>query len=556
MGMATNVARSDSPKSESFQLPKNSLGADLVWWRESPSLHTLVTIYGAIEELNGLAPGSLPAIYLECALFTPEGEFQTSWRESLPRGGMAVIDSAKHPGVLNSGLLAIFACTETEAPETVRKKYNRLFSMVDWYSDEGEIASLHNDQSLIRQGRPLDFTEIVVLETAEQRNYLVVLNGAEPQEPGSIRLEARNHKGELREGVYAPAMAPFSVHRLYLSELFPGLAEFGEGNHISLSGHFQCRGVFVRPYVMTEGRSVNAYHSGDRYDWAAIPLFVHKYLGRGEVNPMVALHQKTLTTTVNLLNSHGDLESDFWVDARLYDEAGRLVGERERWLLARRNRVTRGDIADLLPNPNVPFAGHIALNFSADTQPLYPRRLQALLEYRTPVSAARVMAWSDIWNGRHKLRELKEKVGDIVPMDRIFAPHYRSEASVTYHCHYRIWFKPPIVSYLAVTNCGIEKEYSKRAPYVLKLHNRRGEFLEAQGDLAPQATDWGRVDKFFPGVSELAGSDGILMATIDSPADLAVMHLTEHERTGVYSAEHFMASGSYHEGRYHWICGS
>jgi len=539
----------------SFPIPPNSLGADLVWWRESPSLHTLVTIYGAIEELNGLAPGSLPPVYLECALFTPEGKFHSSWRESLLRGGMVVIDSAEHSGVLSTGLLAIFLCTETEVPEPVREKSRRLFSMVDWYSDDGEIASLHNDHSLFHGTRDLNLTEIVVLEAPAQRNYLVVLNGPEPQPPGSIRLEAQNHKGKIRNALYAPAMAPFSVHSLYLSELFPGLADFGDGSHILLSGRFQCRGVFVRPYVMTEGHSVNAYHAGNRYDWGAIPLFVQKYLGRGEVNPMVALHQNTLTTTVNVLNSHGSLESDFWVDARLYDEAGRLVAERERWLLARRNGLARGDIADLLPDPAVPFAGHIALSYSADTKSYYPRRLQALLEYRTPVSAARVMAWSDVWNGRHKLRELNEKVGQILPLDQIF-DDYSSEAGVTYHCHYRMWCKPPIVSHLAITNCGIEADYSKRASYLLKLLNRRGESLEYHGDLAPQATDWGRIDKFFPRASEFAGSDAIVMATIDSPADLAVMHLTEHERSGVYSAEHFMASGSYHEGRYHWICGS
>ena len=364
--------------SSSFLIPPNYLGADLVWWRESPSLHTLVTIYGAIEELNGLEPGSLPALYLECALFTREGKFQSSWREALPRGGMAVIDSARHPGVLSTGLLAIFVCGETKIPGPVWKKYQRLFSMVDWYSEDGEIASLHNDQSLSHRNWKLDFTEIAVLETETQKNSLVVLNGLERQASGSIRLDTKNQKGEVRNAVYAPSMAPFSVHRLYLSELFPGLAEFGEGSPVLCSGHFECRGVYLRPYVVTEGRSVNAYHGGDRYEWGAIPRFVQKYLGRGEVNPMVALHRDGLTTIVNVLNSHGDVESDFWIDARLYDEAGRLVAERERWLLAKRNGLARGDIADLLPDPGAPFTGHIAMNFSADTQPWYPRRLQAL----------------------------------------------------------------------------------------------------------------------------------------------------------------------------------
>jgi hypothetical protein len=115
-------------------------------------------------------------------------------------------------------------------------------------------------------------------------------------------------------------------------------------------------------------------------------------------------------------------------------------------------------------------------------------------------------------------------------------------------------FKSPIVSHLSITNCGIETDNNKRAPYVLKLHNRPGEYLQREVDLGAQPTDYGRADKFFPEVSEFAGSDAILMPTIDTRSELAVMHLTEHERSGVHSAEHFMASGGYHEGRYYWIC--
>jgi hypothetical protein len=538
----------------SFQTPPNALGGDLVWWRESSSHHTLVTIYGVIEELNAIALGTLPPLHLELALFTAEGEFKYPWREPLARNAMVVIDSASHPGIVTSGLLAIFACADGNVSDSIRKKYGRLFSMVDWYSDNGEIASLHNDQSLAPRSWIMDFTEIV-MGTATQRNSLVVFNGSEPQAPRSVRLELKNTNGNTFEAIYEPAMAPFTVHRLLLSELSPGLADFGEGAPILVSGRFECSGIFVRPYVVTEGRSFNAYHGGDRYDYPGVPGLIHKYLGRGEVNPLVTAHREVLTTTVNILNGHGELDDDFWVDAHLWDEGGCLIAERERWLLARRNQVSRGDIAELLPDLAAPFVGHVALNFSTDSKMLYPRRLQALMKYRTPVSAARVMAWSDVWNGRHKLGELNEKVGKVLPVDKLFSSSDVGDVDVTYHCHYRMWFKPPLVFHLAITNCGIETDYSKRAAYTLKLHNRRGETLQVEGDLALQATDYGRVAKFFPAVSEFPGQDAIFMATIDSPADLAVMQLTEHERSGVYSAEHFMASGSYHDGKYYWICG-
>jgi hypothetical protein len=470
---------------------------------------------------------------------------------------MTTIASVKYPGIVNSGLLAIFLCTPTPVPDSIRNRYERLYSMVDWYSESREIASIHSDQSLSPKVTSSDFTEIVVLETAVQRNYLVVLNGLESQGPNRIRLEVRNHKGESRTAFYPEAMVPFSVHRLNLRELFPDLVAFSDGQHVTLSGHSECRGVYIRPYVVTEGQTFNVYHGGDKYTWPGIPDLIYNYLGRGEVNPMVALHQDTLTTAVNLLNSHGDLEEDFWVDARLYNQKGSLVVSRERWMLAQRNHMARGEISTLLPDPKMPFAGHIALSFSPDAKVLYPRRLQALLEYHTPMSAARVMAWSDVWNGRHKVRELKQKLGPLKLVENIFSRrYYRDEIGTTYHCHYRVWFKPPIMSYIAVTNCGIEQDYSKRATYVLTLHNTLGESLGYRGEIAANGTDYGRIDEFFGRAAEFAGSDGVMIATIDSPNDLAVMHLTGHERSGVYSAEHFLASGSYDDGQYDLMCGS
>ena len=154
--------------------------------------------------------------------------------------------------------------------------------------------------------------------------------GATPQGPDSVALKVRNYRGELRQAVYSPAMEPFSLHKLQLGKLFAGLDEFCGGKHATLEGQFAAKDVFSRPYVMTEGKHIAGYHGGNRYQWSCIPRFIYKALGCGEVNPMAAIHSETLTTTVNLLNSHGNLEDDFWVDARLYDRSGREVANRKR----------------------------------------------------------------------------------------------------------------------------------------------------------------------------------------------------------------------------------
>ena len=367
-------------------LSDGARGCDLIWWRHSTSSHTAVTLWGGVDDLRmrGLQP--LPECNILFHLYDRSGTLCDSWTRTMRPGVPLTVDSRDHPQTPTEGVLAVFQ--GDREPQT----YRRFYGMVDWYSESGELVSLHSDHSVSPLTKPIEFTEIVFLETAEQKTFLVVVNGPEAQAPGSVALHVRNQQGETRSALYAPAMEPFSVHKLRLDELFPGLREFSNGQHATLEGTFDCRYLFSRPYVMTEGRHMAGYHGGDRYQWTGLPRFLYKALGRGELNPMVALHSSALTTTVNLLNSHGGLEDDFWVDARLYNEAGKLVAHRKRWLLAQRHGLSRGDIADLLGGTG-DFCGHIALNFSADAKTFYPRRLQALLEYRSPVSTARVMAW-------------------------------------------------------------------------------------------------------------------------------------------------------------------
>jgi hypothetical protein len=350
-------------------------------------------------------------------------------------------------------------------------------------------------------------------------------------------------------------MGPFSLHKMLLRELFPGLIEFCGGQHATLEGTFNALGVFSRPYVITEGTRPAGYHGGNRYRFPSIPRFVYKALGRGEVNPMVAIHSRELTTTVNLLNTHGDLEDDFWVDARLYDGDGCEVARRDRWLLARRGGLSRGNITDLLGDDRA-FAGHIALNFSDEGKSFYPRRLQALLEYRTGVSTACVMAWSDIWNARGPVRSVRDRLAGVYDVSALYDDEYLGGTGVIYRCHYRVWCRPPLESFVAVTNCGLRHDYRETVSYAIRLFNARGESLSIDKRLGPQATDYEHVNRLFPAAEAFLGPSGIGVASVESSADLAVMHLSRHRESGVVSAEHFLPSMNYQDGKDYACCGS
>lgn len=527
--------------------PEPARAADLIWWRESPACHTVVTLWTGIDDLGRLGPNVRGESTLRFELRDPSGQLRSRWTTATAPGMPITVDSRNQPGILEEGVLVI-------SPDAGRSGL-RLLSMVDWYSDEGELVSLHSDHSISPSASDIEYTEVVFLETPEARNSLVLINGPEVQRADSVVLDIRNHQGETRRAAYGPPMPSYSLHKLVLRDLFPDLSRFCGGDHATLEGTSEGRGVFGRPYVITEGSRLSGYHGGDRYRFNAIPRFVYKALGRGEVNPMVAIHSDELTTTVNLLNSHGDVEDDFWVDARLYDESGRAVAQRDRWLLARRGGLSRGDITDLLEDSR-PFTGHIALNFSDDSKRFYPRRLQALLEYRTPVSTARVMAWSDIWNGRDHVRNVRDQLAGAYDVSALYADEYLGNSGITYRCHYRVWCRPPMLSYIAVTNCGVRERYDQTVSYTIRLVNERGESLTCEGRLGPHATSYQRIDALFPSADVFLQPSGIGIASIDSTADLAVMHLSRHQISGVFSAEHFLPSLNYQDGKQYACCGS
>lgn len=523
-------------KRRTFSPPKNLLGADLFWWQETGDLHTLISIHAPV-----MPAGDAPQISITFVLFDRAGVPRTSWQRDILADETIVIDSAlvhRTAGVADlpeEGTLAAFVSSKQPVGDRAARHYNRLYSLVDWYSDGGELVSLHNDQSVTAGDAAIEFTEIAFLETDRDKNFLVVINGNVAQAADSIALTVKNHHGQTRTARYRPAMKPFSLHKLHLAELFPDLREFCDDEHACLSGEFKCRGLFVRPYVMTRGSHLSGYHGGDRYaSMKGLSRSRYEQLGRGEVNPMAVVNTDKVRTFVNIFNTHGSIEDDFWVDARVYDQTGTLVADKPRWLLATRNQLARGDVAELLPAANKTLIGHIALSFSPDDKPFYPGRLQALLEYRTEHNTSRVMAWSDEWN----------------------SPERQKRAAPVLRAFYRMWFKGPIVSSISITNSGLSVDYDKHVQYTIRLRNTDGETLRYKGTLAPQATDFGTIDTFFPGIEAFLGGSPAAMAVVESTSDLAIVQFTHHKESDVFSAEHFMALRTYHDGGFCLPCGS
>ncbi len=519
-----------------FVPPTNSLGADLLWWRTSNGMRTVITLFW------GRAQQFEDAVHVQAVLFDEKGDLAVTWRLGLQKEIPLFLDSAadgpwrQAPAL--DGLLALYVCTDGEPSAEARQHYNRLFPLIEWHQLDGRVAILHSDQVVRRDARrKQQLTEIVVSESPDEANALVLLNGEQSQAENALELTIRNMSGLEQTVRYSRAMTPFSVHRIPLAEMFPDLRQFSLGQPLLVSGQFSSLGLFARPYIETTGRRWGAYHGGDVYSWPELPYFAHMLIG-GEVNPAAVIHDEQTHTIVNILHSHGALDSDVKVDAALYNSEGSCVARRYSWQIALRNGLANVDVSELIPDPHAPFWGHIALSFSPEKGASVPRRLQALMEYRNSGSVARIMTWSDEWNSRVKIARREQLVAP---------PIYRS--------FFRVLPDSQAITEFSITNAG-HSGYDRTAEIRAIFLNAEGQRMEANFALAPYATRFTTLAQLFSEVARESWSSGAGVLLLESTSDLASIGFIAHSDGRSLAAEHFLCLYSEHDGEYLLPAGS
>ncbi len=490
---------------------------DVFWWRRTADgWRTLVTVYWPDR-------GHEVASSFECRLFDEHGREVARWCREVAPGGFLTLDSGGSEWTdspVESGVLSVRVLADGRAEQG--EKLSRLYGTIDWYHPTDGVVSLHSDHSVLRRPTSTELTE-VVLRPGEQRNpSLVFLTADDPAPARSLELTLTNIGGDRRSATIDGEWAPNRVHRVDLTDLFGDLEAFASGAELNLTGRRTGVMTFERPYVVSMAPSLSAYHGGDRYDFAPLTAPEHFLLGEGEVNPMLALIGDGLTTEVTFFNSHGAVERDFWIAVRLYDTNGTLVAHESRWRQACRQAPTFGDLSELVPDELRPFVGHAAFTFSEPGLPVYPRRLQALMAYRSGDACARIMAWSDEWNTPKRRYRLHQRAG-----------HYLS--------YYRAWCVPFIETWLGITNAGTA-DLTEPATCRLIVRNDCGEEVFAERTLAPLATDWSLVGELVEGANELLARSASALILVESTFDLAMVAFSRHTVSGTWSGEHFMSA--------------
>lgn len=498
---------------------QHSLGADLVWWRTAGGTRTVACLFwGGDHKFE-------QSVHLVACLHDAQGREIARWPVALPQDLPVILDSAaagewsRFPGI--DGILALHLCTD-QAPGLDALKHERLYPSVDWLSPDGHLTTLHSDQIASRHvTRPQRFTEIVVIETDSEHNALVILNAGQAQAPGALSLTVANHRGERRTASHAASMAPFTATQVALALLFPDLVAFGEGRPLLVEGTFDSKGLFTRPYVVTSGSRQGAYHGGDLYQWSPVHPAQHAMI-QGEVNPMAVMLDSQTRTWINLLHSHGGHEEDVPVDVRLFDDSGHCVLNQTNACVAARGKLTRIDVATLLPPGTDRFSGHVAMSFSVSLDRHVPTHLQALLEYQQRDSVAHIMGWSDEWNSRPVLARRKRR-----------PPHVN-------RAWYRVWHDGDFETEVVITNAG-HRDYSETATASLTLHGKGGATLSTVVEIAPYATLRATVSDLFGQDLGLLGSTGVGILRLDSTSDLAAISITKNPQGVALAMEHFMS---------------
>ena len=93
--------------SDRFEYPSDTLGADLYWWRETGTLHTLVSLYWKEH-------ARLQGAVLRFMLFAESGRRVAEWQVEPVEDQVMLVDSKTPPDVVSaaptiaSGVLAVF----------------------------------------------------------------------------------------------------------------------------------------------------------------------------------------------------------------------------------------------------------------------------------------------------------------------------------------------------------------------------------------------------------------------------------------------------------------
>src|SRR5207247_21885 len=109
---------SSGTRHQAAQVPGRAWGGDLIWWRESCSTPTAVTIWGGETDLRTIGVGdSEEQNEIIFQLYDIEGNSLATWAEKARPGVPLTVDSKNHPNIVEEGVLAVHLTASTASAQ-------------------------------------------------------------------------------------------------------------------------------------------------------------------------------------------------------------------------------------------------------------------------------------------------------------------------------------------------------------------------------------------------------------------------------------------------------
>ena len=184
--------------------PAVSIGHDLYWWRhDDAGLRTAVSFYWP----DGWEFERVLAVL---RWFDPDGALTAEHEVWLAVDRVLSIDSGSPPVPVPlevdgaDAVLSIELFADGEAIDSDEDRH-RLYGLIDWYSEAGDIVTLHSDHCVLLKPQKLALTEIALRPWEHDDLQLVFVTADEALPAGAWTLTITNAAGEaLTRSIDAP----------------------------------------------------------------------------------------------------------------------------------------------------------------------------------------------------------------------------------------------------------------------------------------------------------------------------------------------------------------
>ncbi len=502
----------------------------IVWIKEEKGVHTRLTLL--LPRFMFELP-QMKTLDMEFELYRDNGEFVKKWEiKNISVEKEFVLDSKHYPDIPRPFYGSLWIKQRLHVDEPLFFKWAKgLFSVantyVEYYS-EGSFITVTHDYSAFLPDQGIHFKPVGLIPAYcddECETHFVIHAAKGGIKAADIEVTLFNKRGE-EQMVRLPALKPFAMRRVFISELFPNAKEFlKEG-----VGQLELKGIFRHLFARVAYGVVNKKTESFSFDHCFYSVFKHAYISnedrrrfpKGYFNPFFILEDGGISTSIILFHK-SEYPYEKNIDLLVYDEKGSCIIRLPSYLCLRGNATEKINLKPILEKFGISgrFMGHGEILYHQSLKyTSYPNYLDIIAEYRSGDHFANVVFGSKLWNKADEL--------DLKPRDL----H-------GFGC--RVVCNDAQTTYLAISNCSHDYNYRLNVRFDLDLIVN-GQVVEHRTmSIQPEGTLYHSVEEFFPNARkhlERSGGIGILSYTILNSSLLATAFLTVDRKSRALSIEH------------------